>query len=69
MSQASRDALLQQYQGLRMKNDEQVLQFRARLSEIKSNLSGVGYKPDEEETIKALLRGLRPGFDVTAETI
>ena len=69
VSQASRDALLEKYQNLKMKSDETILQFRARLSQLESQLNGVGYATTDEEKLRALLRGLRNEFNITCEII
>ena len=45
------------------------LQYRAQLSEIEAKLNAVGYSPSEAEKLRALLRGLRPEFAITAEVI
>ncbi|KAI0559809.1 gag-polypeptide of LTR copia-type [Gracilaria domingensis] len=69
VSQASRDSLLDTYQAMKMKTEETVLQFRARLSELESHLGCVGYAVSDSEKLRALLRGLKPEYDVTAEVI
>lgn len=69
VSQASRDGLLDRYQAMKMKPSESVLEFRARLSELESQLGGIGYNTSEAEQLRALLRGLRDEFGVTAEVI
>ena len=69
VNQASKDALLERYQNSKMGNNEQVLQYRAQLSEIEAKLTAVGYAPNDEEKLRALLRGLRPEFAITAEVI
>ena len=69
VSEANRDALLEKYQSTKMKPNEKVLEFRARLSEIEAQLTGVGYATSDAEKLRTLLRGLRSEFSVTAEII
>lgn len=69
VSQAIRDAHLEKYLALKIEQDGSVLQFRAYLSKMESQLNGVGYCASDEEMIGSLLRGLQIENDVTAEII
>lgn len=68
-SEASIDAYLVQYQGLKMKPTEKVLQFVNLMIELESKLAGVGHPLSDADKKRALLRGLRSEFAVTAGVI
>lgn len=53
VSHASRDAILEQYQTSKMKPGETVLQFRAQLSALESQLNGVGHQTRDDEKLRA----------------
>lgn len=69
VSKASIDALLIQLQNFRMKPDERIMSYVNRLVEIENKLVSIGHRVDNEEKLRALLRGLRSEFGVTAKVV
>ena len=63
------DNLLQQYNNTAMGANESIMAYASRLCVIENRLSGVGYRLSEMDKVRAVLRGLRKEFAVTAEVI
>lgn len=69
VSEASIDTYLAKYQRMRMKPFEKVLEFVNRLTLVENQLYDVGHILKEGDKKRALLRGLRDEFKVTAEVV
>lgn len=63
------DSYLVKLHNLKMKDNEKVMSYVNRLTEIENELATVGHSLDESEKRRSLLRGLRDEFNVTARVI
>lgn len=68
-SKASIDTYLTQYQSMRMTGDEKVMSYVNRLKILENKLAEIGHIVDDDEKRRALLKGLREEFSVTAAVI
>ena len=63
------EANLERLHSLQMKSKEKVMTYVNRLMSIENSLAAVGHALTEKDRIRALLKGLRSEFDVTAKVI
>ena len=68
-AEASIDAYLSQYQNMKMRTSEKVMQYVNRLRELENKLIEIGHTLSDKDKRRTLLKGLRPEFSVTAEVI
>ena len=68
-SAAMVDAYVAQYQKLKMRPSEKVMQYVNRMKELQNKLTAVGHTVDNAEKKRILLRGLRAEFAVTVGVI
>ena len=66
VSEARIDAYIVQFQQLKMKPTEKVMEYINRLSVIENKLAGVGHTIPSSDKRRTLLRGLRKEFPITA---
>ena len=69
VSDACIDSYLVKLQDLKMGANEKVMCYVNRLVALENDLSSVGHSLDEKEKKRALLRGLREEFQITAKVI
>lgn len=66
---ASVDSVIEQYQVTDMVPGESVIDYEIRLNTLETRLASMGKEIDEDEKIRALLRGLTKKFESTVEAI
>ena len=69
VSDACIDTYLEKLQCLKMDEDEKIMEYVNRLVSVENDLAGVGHVLNEKDKIRALLRGLREEYEVTAKVI
>ena len=69
VSEASIDAYLSRYQNLKMKGSEGVMDYVNRLKMVENQLYDIGHLLSDADKKRALLRGLREEYKVTAEVV
>lgn len=69
ISEASIDAYLLQYQSIKMRPGEKVMQYVNRMTVIENKLATIGHAITSVEKKRALLRGLSEDFAITVEVI
>lgn len=69
VSRSSIDAMIEQYQQVRISHNESITAYVNRLPVLETKLRGMGHSLNAEEDQITLLRGLRSEFGVTADII